>query len=170
MHRLGRTNNQAFSNMRSAFQSLSPRYADRSTSSLGKDRIHVHARPQIPANISTEQAATLPLGINTAVFGLYDHEDGGIGNCGLSPPWEEGGLGKYIGRPILIFGGASSVGQYGEHLMTTAVYITSRMTFYSHTAGEAFRNFAHRYDGIPPQRRLAETARCHARSQSGSCL
>ena len=32
--------------------------------------------------------------------------------AGLVAPWEEGGLGKYAGKPIVIFGGASSVGQY----------------------------------------------------------
>ncbi|KAI0736269.1 chaperonin 10-like protein [Fomitopsis betulina] len=69
-----------------------------------------------PANLTTDQAATLPLGINTAAFGLYDHEDGGIGNCGLAPPWEAGGQDKYAGQPILIFGGASTVGQYAIQL------------------------------------------------------
>lgn len=97
------------------FQCLSPRYAESVNTFAWRETNHVHMRPQIPANISTDQAATLPLGLNTAVFGLYDHEDGKIGNCGLFPPWEERGQGRYAGRPILIFGGASSVGQYGEH-------------------------------------------------------
>lgn len=29
-------------------------------------------------------------------------------------PWKEGGRGKYAGQPIVIFGGSSSVGQFGE--------------------------------------------------------
>jgi len=63
-----------------------------------------------------DQGATLPLGLGTAVLGLYDNEDGAIGNCGLYPPWEDVGRGKYRGQPILIFGGASSVGQFAIQL------------------------------------------------------
>ena len=36
------------------------------------------------------------------------------GTAGLTPPWEAGGRGKYHGQPIIVFGGASSVGQYGK--------------------------------------------------------
>lgn len=95
--------------------------------------------PQTPANLTTDQAATLPLGINTAAFGLYDHPDGGIGNCGLAPPWEAGGQDKYAGQPILIFGGASTVGQYGEHPATVTAHISMVIIVHSHTAGEAIR-------------------------------
>ncbi|EPT05359.1 NAD-binding protein [Fomitopsis schrenkii] len=83
-----------------------------STCSFWQESKHLHAHPQIPTNVTTDQAGSLPLGLNTAVFGLYDYEDGGIGNCGLAPPWEEGGRDKYAGQPILILGGASSVGQH----------------------------------------------------------
>ena len=34
-------------------------------------------------------------------------------SVGLTAPWEEGGRSKYAGKPIVIFGGAGSVGQYG---------------------------------------------------------
>lgn len=37
------------------------------------------------------------------------------GGLELFPPWEEGGRGKYSGQPILITGGSTSVGQFGEH-------------------------------------------------------
>ena len=94
---------------------MSPRYAEFAWQGIYR----VHMYPQIPANVTTDQAATLPLGLNTAVFGLYNHEDGQIANCGLFPPWEEGGQGKYAGKPILVFGGASSVGQYGKHPVAT---------------------------------------------------
>ncbi|KAF9812245.1 hypothetical protein IEO21_06285 [Rhodonia placenta] len=30
----------------------------------------------------------------------------------LTPPWADGGAGKYAGKPIVVFAGASSVGQY----------------------------------------------------------
>ncbi|KAH9936498.1 chaperonin 10-like protein [Fomitopsis serialis] len=53
---------------------------------------------RIPDSMTFDQGATLPLGLGTAVLGLYDHEDGAIGT------------------PILIFGGASSVGQFAIQL------------------------------------------------------
>ncbi|VDB83121.1 unnamed protein product [Peniophora sp. CBMAI 1063] len=34
------------------------------------------------------------------------------GSLELTPPWKEGGLGKYSGQPIVVFGGSSSVGQF----------------------------------------------------------
>ncbi|KAF8558736.1 NAD(P)-binding protein [Imleria badia] len=34
----------------------------------------------------------------------------------LTPPFEEGGLGKYANQPIIIMGGASSLGQYAIQL------------------------------------------------------
>lgn len=64
---------------------------------------------KVPANLTLDQAATLPVAIDTAAFGLYNHKSGG--GIELTPPWEEGGRGKYAGEPILIVGGASAVGQ-----------------------------------------------------------
>jgi len=63
---------------------------------------------KIPANISFDQAASLPLGIGTTVVPLYSPSPVGIG---LKAPWD-GGRGHYAGKPALILGGASSVGQY----------------------------------------------------------
>ena len=57
-----------------------------------------------------DHAATVPLGFDTAAVGLYSEELG----AGLTAPWVEGGQGKYAGKPILIIGGAASVGMYGE--------------------------------------------------------
>jgi NADPH:quinone reductase-like Zn-dependent oxidoreductase len=65
--------------------------------------------PQIPPNLDYDQAATVPLGFDTAAVGLYSDQLG----AGLTPPWA-GGQGKYAGRPILIMGGSSSVGSYGK--------------------------------------------------------
>lgn len=61
---------------------------------------------KIPSNISFDQASTVPLGLATAVVGLYG------GGISLTPPWADGGAGKYAGKPIVVFAGASSVGQY----------------------------------------------------------
>lgn len=65
---------------------------------------------QIPPNLDYDQAATVPLGFDTAAVGLYSDQLG----AGFTPPWVEGGQGKYAGKPILIMGGSSSVGMYGE--------------------------------------------------------
>ena len=78
---------------------------------------------QVPSNLSIDQAASIPLTLCTAAFGLYAPK-GPRGGAALFPPWEAGGRGKYAGKPILIFGGSSSVGQYGElhNLTTPTVY------------------------------------------------
>ena len=69
--------------------------------------------PQIPDSLSFDEAATIPLGLATAATGLFN-ESAKSSSVGLYPPWEDGGRGKYAGQPILILGGASSVGQYGK--------------------------------------------------------
>jgi len=64
--------------------------------------------PRLPANISFDQAASLPVGVCTTVIPLYCPSPVGIG---LKAPWD-GGRGQYAGQPVVILGGASSVGQY----------------------------------------------------------
>ncbi|KAI0351251.1 GroES-like protein [Trametes cingulata] len=64
-----------------------------------------------PSHLSFEEAATVPSGLATAAFALYNQATSDS-SAGLTPPWEEGGRGKYAGKPILILGGATSVGQY----------------------------------------------------------
>ncbi|KAH9919389.1 chaperonin 10-like protein [Fomitopsis serialis] len=66
---------------------------------------------KIPDNLSFDQASTIPLGLATAATGLF-HEGAPTSSAGLFPPWEDGGRAKYAGEPILVIGGASSVGQY----------------------------------------------------------
>lgn len=62
---------------------------------------------QIPSTVSFEQAATIPVGSAAAFIGLY-----GPG-LPFTAPWVEGGRGKYAGKPVVVLGGSSSVGQYG---------------------------------------------------------
>ncbi|KAH7923728.1 GroES-like protein [Leucogyrophana mollusca] len=62
----------------------------------------------IPDNISFDQAASLPLCIATAVIPLYSQPTTGLG---YQAPWD-GGRAKYSGQPILVLGGATSLGQY----------------------------------------------------------
>lgn len=39
------------------------------------------------------------------------------GGADLVAPWKEGGRGKYAGQPIVVFGGSTSIGQFGaSHL------------------------------------------------------
>ena len=52
----------------------------------------------------------------TAGMGLYDKKQKPMGGLGLTPPWVEGGRGKYAGEPIIIMSGASGVGQQGMWL------------------------------------------------------
>ncbi|KAF8575474.1 GroES-like protein [Ramaria rubella] len=66
---------------------------------------------KIPENISFDQAASVPLGLATAAVGFYNPPSGN--GAGLTPPWVPAGEGKYQGG-IVIFGGSTSVGQYGE--------------------------------------------------------
>ena len=68
---------------------------------------------EIPDNITFDSAATVPVCAIAATVGLYGPEESG--GAGRTPPWEEGGRGKYNDEPIFILGGASSVGQYGEN-------------------------------------------------------
>ncbi|TBU25010.1 GroES-like protein [Dichomitus squalens] len=67
---------------------------------------------KIPEGISFDQAASIPLGLATVVLALWDHNPRTEKSIRLTPPWEEGGLTQYAGKPAFIIGGASSVGQY----------------------------------------------------------
>ncbi|EMD31472.1 hypothetical protein CERSUDRAFT_78100 [Gelatoporia subvermispora B] len=66
---------------------------------------------KIPNNITFDQAASVPLGLATAALALFDQ-----GSAGLPPPWEESGKGRFAGKPFVLFGGATSVGQYAIQL------------------------------------------------------
>ncbi|KZT28325.1 GroES-like protein [Neolentinus lepideus HHB14362 ss-1] len=67
---------------------------------------------KLPPSTSFDEGATLPNGTVTAALALYGTPNPTApGGIGLTAPWD-GGRGKYAGKPILVFGGASSVGQY----------------------------------------------------------
>ncbi|KAF8072213.1 chaperonin 10-like protein [Lyophyllum atratum] len=65
---------------------------------------------KIPAGVSFEDAATLPCAVAAAAVGLYSDKGKGDG-AGFTIPLDEGARGKYAGQPLLVLGGASSVGQ-----------------------------------------------------------
>lgn len=60
---------------------------------------------KVPSSVTDDEAASIPLGIDTAVIGLFSPEFGG-----LVAPWTEAG--KYNGQTIVVLGGSSSVGLY----------------------------------------------------------
>ena len=72
-----------------------------------------HALHQIPSSMSFDQAAGIPLCFNAAALGFYAPR-GTKGGAALTLPWAEDGKTTYKNQPILIFGGASNVGQYGK--------------------------------------------------------
>ncbi|GJE88772.1 zinc-binding alcohol dehydrogenase family protein [Phanerochaete sordida] len=67
---------------------------------------------KVPENVSFDEAATIPSTLATAVLGMYGPKRRPNGGIALTPPWEEGGRGKYAGEPFIVVGGASCVGQF----------------------------------------------------------
>jgi NADPH:quinone reductase-like Zn-dependent oxidoreductase len=59
-----------------------------------------------------DSASTIPVAFAAAAFGLY-HSSG----AGLTPCWDPSGSGKYTGTPLVVYGGAGSVGQMGTSLV-----------------------------------------------------
>ncbi|KAG1751515.1 chaperonin 10-like protein [Suillus paluster] len=68
---------------------------------------------KIPENKTFDQAASVQIGIIPFAVALYAQQPQGLAHLA---PWIEGGNGKYTGQPIVIMGGASSVGQYSIQL------------------------------------------------------
>ncbi|KAG6917715.1 hypothetical protein DXG01_001366 [Tephrocybe rancida] len=69
---------------------------------------HAATTAKIPAKTSFEDAATIPVALTAAYVGLYNKKPHGLG---LKWPTEIANQGKYAGKPIIVLGGASSVGQ-----------------------------------------------------------
>ncbi|VDC02990.1 unnamed protein product [Peniophora sp. CBMAI 1063] len=100
---------------------------------------------KIPSKLSFDDAATIPLCLATAAAGLYGEiKEGNAspgGGIGLQAPWTGTGKGKYSGKPILIIGGSTSVGQYATQLAKLSgfspiiVTASRRNTEYCKSAG-----------------------------------
>ncbi|KAG1821780.1 GroES-like protein [Suillus subaureus] len=69
-----------------------------------------HFTAKIPPSQSFDSAATVPLGLDTALVGLYGNHFG----AGLTPPWTTNVVESKT--PIAILGGSSSVGSYAIQL------------------------------------------------------
>ncbi|KAJ3006102.1 hypothetical protein NUW54_g4059 [Trametes sanguinea] len=65
----------------------------------------------IPPNLSFEEAVTVPSGVASSALPLFSRDEGAQ-SAKLIAPHEEGGRERYAGQPILILGGATSLGQY----------------------------------------------------------
>jgi NADPH:quinone reductase-like Zn-dependent oxidoreductase len=85
---------------------------------------------KIPAFMSFDQAATIPLALATAAVGLYlplgeafkmFHPDGNAG-IALTAPWTPEGKDKYKGQSVVVLGGSSSVGQFAIQLLKLSGY------------------------------------------------
>ncbi|KAH7929907.1 GroES-like protein [Leucogyrophana mollusca] len=68
---------------------------------------------KVPDVITLEQAASISIGIAPAALAFYGQRPQGFEYL---PPWEDGGKDKYSRQPIIIMGGASSLGQYAIQL------------------------------------------------------
>ncbi|THH28937.1 hypothetical protein EUX98_g5253 [Antrodiella citrinella] len=69
-----------------------------------------HLVAKLPPNLTFDQGATISTAAATAAISFYGPKVD-LGGLALTPPWTNGGRGKYAGTPLLIIGGASSVGQ-----------------------------------------------------------
>ncbi|EIN10099.1 GroES-like protein [Punctularia strigosozonata HHB-11173 SS5] len=66
---------------------------------------------KLPDSVSVDEAASVPLGLATAFLGLYNEKkDGQGGGAGLIPYYKS--TKAHEGSPIVVLGGATSVGQY----------------------------------------------------------
>lgn len=65
--------------------------------------------PVKPIHWTYSQAASIPVGLNCSALAFYAPAPSGLG---LTAPWEEGGRGKYAGKPALVLGGSTNLGQY----------------------------------------------------------
>jgi NADPH:quinone reductase-like Zn-dependent oxidoreductase len=71
---------------------------------------------KIPDNISTDEAASVPLALATAFLAMYNKKkETQGGGVELTPFWENPKA--YAGQPFVVFGGSTSVGQYGENIV-----------------------------------------------------
>ncbi|KAG6827872.1 hypothetical protein H0H92_010141 [Tricholoma furcatifolium] len=64
---------------------------------------------KIPSQLSFDEVASIPVAAAAAVAGLYLPQPHG---AGLTHPFDASTRGKYAGKPLVVLGGATSVGQF----------------------------------------------------------
>ncbi len=102
----------------------------------------------MPATLGFEEAATVLTALAGAVLPLCNQDDG-ASSVRLTPPWLEDGRQKYAGKPTLILGGATAVGQYGAcptfGISTPPPYISLILPYDSHTSRSSVWVLAHHH-------------------------
>ncbi|KAI0696870.1 GroES-like protein [Cerioporus squamosus] len=73
--------------------------------------IEAELAAKIPDGISFDQAASVPVALVAVILPNFNHNLAAE-TVNFTAPWEEGGQAKNAGKPALIIGGSSSVGQY----------------------------------------------------------
>ncbi len=111
--------------------------------------------------MSYDSAAAVPVALTTAALGLYANQTE-RGGAGLTPPWEADGAQKYAGKPILILGGSSSVGQFGEYLWVYFMADTGIGILRSYPACSPGQLLPDHCDRIVEPCRISERAGGHA--------
>lgn len=118
---------------------------------------------KIPSSLGFDEAASIPLGLSTSFCGLYapksDQQGGG---AQLTPFFEEGGSGKYAGKPFILFGGATSMGQYGEYHLSLMLVVCSCPSC-SYPIRSALRVFTYYRHSVAAQHGSPSLVRCDAR-------
>nr|VWO94976.1 Alcohol dehydrogenase 1 [Ganoderma boninense] len=66
---------------------------------------------KVPENLTLDQAASIPLALATVTTGIWVHTPNAL-SVSIPAPWEAGGETQNAGKPILVFGGTSTVGQF----------------------------------------------------------
>ena len=69
---------------------------------------------KIPNHLSFEAVASIPVCVTAAFLGLYNTKPYG---AGYIAPLDNSARGKYAGKPLIVVGGAGSVGQFGEWIL-----------------------------------------------------
>ncbi|KAH7914132.1 chaperonin 10-like protein [Hygrophoropsis aurantiaca] len=81
-----------------------------------------HLAAKVPQTLSLEQAASIAVAVAPAALGFYGPKPRGFEYLA---PWEEGGRNRYKDQPIIIMGGASSLGQFASSFKYEVAKITS---------------------------------------------
>ncbi|KAJ7488121.1 chaperonin 10-like protein [Mycena latifolia] len=107
---------------------------------------------RISDSMSAVQAAAMPLCLTTAALGLTQEFPAIVSNrggAGLKPFWEEGAQGYYSGKPIVVLGGASIVGQFviqiAHYMGFSPIIVTSSLQHTAYLESMGATNVVDRY-------------------------
>lgn len=110
--------------------------------------------------MSFDDAAALPVSIGTIATPLYiKHEK--VQSAKLIAPWEDGGKTLYAGKPAVVLGGASNVGQCGTSSSHSLINMFLSSDIHSDDlpsspVSQALRLLAHHHDRFHAQQRAGK--------------